>query len=141
MKFNSPLFLLFTFAFSLFAVVGCATVTETRYGAVHPVVEVENGRCKFAGEYVKPAEVPKLLEKRGIAKDRVIHVRVDELDDLAPHRQFLAFLALNGYTRAILVTERHAESRALDGKESRERRGAANGGGAKPKIRYKKANE
>ena len=143
MRFNRPFFFLLAFSFFLSAVVGCVTTTETRYGVAHPVVKIVDGRCMFEDEYVSPAEVPKLLEKHGIAKDRVIHILVDEIDDLAPHRQFLAYLAMHGYKRPILITERRAESRALSEKESRERRAATgqSGKNAKPKIRYKKAYE
>lgn len=79
--------------------------------AKHPSIEV-----KTNGFYVneRPASAKAILDSlkdMDIPGSRVIHIRVDgDVVDLGPARMLMAYLAQNGYTRPVLVTERHAES-------------------------------
>jgi len=90
---------------------GCVTDRTLELDFKHPSIEV-----KPNGFYVneRPASAKAILDSlkdMDIPGSRVIHIRVDgDVVDLGPARMLMAYLAQNGYTRPVLVTERHAES-------------------------------
>ena len=90
---------------------GCTTQRTLELDAQHPSILVSMQGVLFGNRYVKPAEVPEILEDYDIPHDRVIHILLDnDVKDLRPARFLMACLAKSGYTRPVLVTKRHAES-------------------------------
>lgn len=124
---------------------GCATEHRTlELDAQHPAVRVSAQGVLFGDRYVKPTEVAEILEDYDIPRDRTIHIRLDpDVKDLKPARFLMACLARAGYTRSVLVTERHAE--ALNLGKSKKKPATAASSAAKPAarrvIRYKRASE
>ena len=127
------------------AVAGCASHRAVQLDAHNPAVRYSNSGVYFGGDRVEPHEVPRILEEYDIPHDRVIHIRLDpDVRDLRGARALMAHIARGGYTRPVLVTERHAESVNVGKKKPQPK--AASGGATKPrqspgKIRYKKARE
>ena len=97
----------------------------------------------FGDELAQPQEVPEILEDYDVPHDRVIHIRLDpDVKDLRPATAVRVGLARAGYTRSILVTERHAESINLGKPKKTSVSGAVPA--ARPAqrvIRYKQASE
>ena len=95
---------------------GCKTVKEVEFDARHPSIEItDKGGLKFGGQNVEAKEVPDILEAYDVPHDRTIHIRLSpEYTDLRGARIFMGLLAKRGYTRSVLVYERHAESSAHD---------------------------
>ena len=124
---------------------GCSTQHRTiELDSQHPAVRMSVQGVLFGDRYVKPTEVAKILDDYDIPHDRVIHIRLDpDVKDLKPARFLMACLARAGYTRAIFVTERHAE--ALNLGKSKKKSATAASSAAKPAarrvIRYKRASE
>ena len=124
---------------------GCASHRAVQLDAQNPAVRYSNSGVYFGGDRVEPHEVPRILEAYDVPHDRVIHIRLDpDVRDLRGARALMAHIARGGYTRPVLVTERHAESVNLGKKKPQPNPPSA--GGAKPrqppgKIRYKKARE
>ena len=124
---------------------GCASHRVVQLDAQNPAVRYSNSGVYFGGDRVEPHEVPRILEDYDVPHDRVIHIRLDpDVRDLRGARALMAHIARGGYTRPVLVTERHAESVNLGKKKPQPM--SSSGGGAKPrkspgKIRYKKARE
>ena len=124
---------------------GCATRRVVQLDAQNPSVRCAVGGIYFGDDRVDAREVPGILEDYDIPHDRVIHIRLDpDVKDLREARLLMVTLARNGYTRPVLVTERHAES--LNTGKKKPRQNPSSAGGAKPrqapgKIRYKKAVE
>ena len=124
---------------------GCATERRTlELDAQHPAVRVSVQGVLFGDRYVKPTEVAEILEDYDIPHDRTIHIRLDpDVKDLKPARFLMACLSRAGYTRPVLVTERHAE--ALNLGKSKKKTATAASSAAKPTarrvIRYKRASE
>lgn len=127
----------------MFLISGCVTVRDVEYGPDHPILQYDSYGLKFDGERVKPSEVPDLLEDYAIPHDATIHIAVsaDAQYNLKPIRMFMGYLAKMGYTRSVLVTDRHGDSELV----KRPPQGASVRGGSaassKPQIRYKGANE
>lgn len=93
---------------------GCASHPPIALDAQNPSVMVTNHGIKIDRNLVKPQEVLWALEDNYIPKTRTIHILLDpDVRDMRPARQFMYYLRANGYTRAILVTKRHSESRAV----------------------------
>lgn len=124
---------------------GCATRRVVQLDAKNPSIRYSNHGVYFGGDRVEPHEVPRILEDYDVPHDRVIHIRLDpDVRDLRGARALMAHIAHGGYTRPVLVTERHAESVNLGKKKPQPI--SSSSGGAKPrkasgKIRYKKARE
>ena len=118
---------------------GCATHRSIELDAQHPAVRVTTREVLFADRPVSPHEVAAILEDHDVPHDRVIHILLDpDVKDLRPARFLMATLAKAGYTRPVLVTKRHAESRNL----GKVRRSVLRQAPAPRKsIRYRKANE
>lgn len=91
---------------------GCTT-TVYRVDAHHPAVGITPYGVEFGDRRVRAHEVPAILAKHGVPHDRTIHIHVDSrVRDLSEAKFLMACLAKNGYTRPVLVTDRHAEARA-----------------------------
>lgn len=97
------------------ALAGCVTTAELELDAKHPSIEVKEHGFYVNGQPATPKMILNTLERMDVPKDRVIHIRIDgNVTDLSPARMLMAYLAQNGYTRPVLVTERHAESEAKE---------------------------
>ena len=80
----------------------------------HPVVTVAPEGVYFADRRVRPQDVPRILDDYGVPRSQTIHIRVDPRLRHSPEPNFLmACLAKNGYTRPILVSDRHAVSETI----------------------------
>lgn len=125
---------------------GCATQRTLELDAQNPAVRVSTQGVLFGDRYVKPTQVPEILSDYGVPHDRVIHILLDpDVRDLRPARFLMGVLGRAGYTRPVLVTERHAESFVA---EKKPKKASVTSGGSRrpppprPKtIRYKRANE
>ena len=129
----------------VFAVSGCATHREIQLDSQNPTIRYSSRGIFFGEDRVDFREVPEILEDYDIPHDRVIHIRLDhDVKDLREARALMANLAKNGYTRSVLVTERHAESVNM-GKKKPQANSLSGSGAKQPrppaKIRYKKAGE
>ena len=94
---------------ALFA--GCVTARTLELDAKHPSIEVKTNGFYVNGEPASAKTILESLQDLEVPVTRVIHIRVDnDVTDLKPARMLMAYLAKNGYTRPVLVTERHAES-------------------------------
>ena len=126
------------------AVAGCAS-ESIEMDSRHPALRYSESGVYFGNRRVAAEDVPLMLERRGVPRDSVIHIRLEPgTKDLRGARQLMAYVAKAGYTRPVLVTERHAESVAT-GKKPRAK--ASRDSGAKQpapvrgKVRYKRATE
>lgn len=94
---------------TLFA--GCVTDRMLELDAKHPSIEVKTTGFYVNGQPASARYILESLQDLEVPVTRVIHIRVDnDVTDLKPARMLMAYLAQNGYTRPVLVTERHAES-------------------------------
>lgn len=100
---------------SLLSFSGCSSLPDSiELDARRPVLRISGSSVSFAGRLVSFNKVPRLLKSYDVPYDRPIHILADgDLHDLRPARQLMAVLCKAGYTRPVLVTERHAESRAI----------------------------
>lgn len=99
----------------LAATLGCVTTAELELDAKHPSIEVKENGFYVNDQPASARMILNTLERMDIPKDRVIHIRINgSVTDLQPARMLMAYLAKNGYTRPVLVTERHAESEAKE---------------------------
>ena len=90
---------------------GCASHRVVQLDAQNPAVRCAMSGVYFGNDRVEISDVPEILEDYDIPHDRVIHIRLDpDVKDLREARALMVSLARNGYTRPVLVTERHAES-------------------------------
>jgi len=91
---------------------GCSTTRTIELDAKNPALEVKTDGIYFEKERVEIKNVPGMLEDAGIPKDQTIHILVDGnvLKDLSEARTLMGYLAMEGYTRPVLVTKRHADS-------------------------------
>ena len=93
------------------AAVGCTSRRVVELDAQNPAVRCSISGIYFGGDRVEVGDVPGILESYDIPHDRVIHIRLEPgVCDLREARMLMMNLARNGYTRPVLVTERHAES-------------------------------
>lgn len=92
---------------------GCAHETYL-VDSKHPEVEyTEDGSLKWHGRFIEPGELPRLLEKSGVAHTSQIDIRVPKgMRSLREPRLLLFILRRAGYTRGVLVTEKKAYSRS-----------------------------
>ena len=124
-------------------VCGCATRQEVTFDAQNPAVRVSRLGILFGDTFVKPEEVPGILDDYDVPKTRTIHIRLDpDVHNLGPARTLMGYLGRAGYMNPVLVTERHAESVNLG--KSKKAATAKPPSPSKPKprkIRYKRANE
>ena len=92
---------------------GCAHETYL-VDSKHPEVEyTEDGSFKWHGRFIEPEELPRLLEKSGVAHTSQIDIRVPKgMRSLREPRLLLFILRRAGYTRGVLVTEKKAYSRS-----------------------------
>ena len=100
---------------------GCASeryVTDAR----HPEVAIdEMGRLTFRNSPVSPEELPEVLRKSGYTRHDTINIHVPaEIDDFRVARRTVGILTRNGFTRAILVSDRKSSSQV--GRTAEERR-------------------
>lgn len=122
---------------------GCASgPTEIGLDAARPSIRYSANGFLVGDKYVNPRRVPKLLEEFEVPHDRVIHILIDEgaERDLKPARAFMGLLAHHGYTRSVLVTRKHADSRVLSAEERTPRPSGA-APASRPRIRYKRADD
>ena len=118
---------------------GCATRRIVELDAQHTAIRVTSAGVLFGDDRVQPEEVPERLLDYGIPSDRVIHIRIDnDVRDLRQSRTLMNCLAKAGYTRPVLVTQRHGDSFATGKKAAKS---AAPSTSGNTKIRYKKAQE
>lgn len=125
----------------MFLVSGCTTVREVQYGVDHPILALDENELRFNGNPVRPQDVPDLLEEYQIPRDAVIHIGISPAvqRNLKPVRTFMAFLAMRGYRRSVLVTDMHGESAVVD-RTARGGSAAVQNANLK-KVRYRGANE
>lgn len=94
---------------------GCASHPPIALDAQNPSVTITDHGVKIGRNLVKPQEVLWALEDNYIPKTRTIHILLDpDVRDMDFARKFMYYLRANGYTRAILVTKRHSESRVAE---------------------------
>lgn len=119
---------------------GCTSTPSIQLDMREPSISYSDFGIKIGETPVNAVEVVNVLRENDIPTDRVIHIRVaPETQDLNGARTLMGILARGGYTRPVLVTERHSESYATGKKKKPEMTKKAS---AKPKkIRYKKASE
>ena len=90
---------------------GCVSRRTVVLDAKNPAVRVSMNGVLFGDTFVKPQEVPEILDDHGVPRDRVIHILLDgDVRNLKEARFLMACLGRAGYTRPVLVTKRHAES-------------------------------
>jgi hypothetical protein len=124
---------------AILACCGCVSRRTVQLDAKNPAVRVSPNGVLFGDTYVKPHEVPEILDDCGVPRDRVIHILLDaNVRNLAEARYLIGCLGRAGYTRPILVTKRHAEAVNL-GKKAKTSPAAGSSGSKK--IRYKRSNE
>ena len=109
---NSLLSIVLGTVLYMFLVSGCTTVRDVTYGVDNPILELSSLGLKFDGKFVRPEDVPDLLEEYQIPHDAVIHIGItpEVQRELKPVRVFMGYLAKNGYRRSVLVTDMHGES-------------------------------
>lgn len=123
------------FAMAMTMAVGCTHETYL-VDSKHPEVEyTEAGELKWHRRFIRPEELPKLLEMSGVDRKAQIDIRVPEhIRSLKGPRHLLFILRRAGYTRGVLVTEKRAYSKASEPPPKPQRR-------AQPvqqrRIRYK----
>ena len=82
----------------------------------HPIISVTRSGIKFKDRFVTPEESVRLLEKNGVAKDRTLHVLVEEGFD--NHRILWVYkhnyLDRAGYTKSVWIHERRGVSGSPD---------------------------
>ena len=94
---------------------GCASHPPIALDAQNPSVTITDHGVKIGRNLVKPQEVLWALEDNYIPKTRTVHILLDpDVRDMDFARKFMYYLRANGYTRAILVTKRHSESRVAE---------------------------
>ena len=102
---------------------GCVTESSLELDSRHPSIEVKERGFYVDNKLTKPAEILEALDDMEIPKDHVIYIRVnpDTIDDLKAARSFMGVLALKGYRRSVLVTERHADSESKYSREHQQK--------------------
>ena len=106
---------------------GCASRPPIVLDPENPSVSVSTLGVKIGNELVRPEDVVEALDDNDIPKTRVVHILLEpDVKDMREARQLMAYLCMNGYTRPVLVTKRHAESRVVEhqGASSPARKGA-----------------
>lgn len=106
---------------------GCASRPPIVLDPENPSVSVSTLGVKIGNELVRPEDVVEALDDNDIPKTRVVHILLEpDVKDMREARQLMAYLCMNGYTRPVLVTKRHAESRVVEhqGGSSPARKGA-----------------
>ena len=104
---------------------GCASRPPLEFDAENPAVRVSNQGFLFGDRYVRMEEIPEILEDYDIPRDRVIHIRLDaDVKNLRPARNLMARLGRAGYTRPILVTQRHSAAFVPEKKPPEKKKGA-----------------
>ena len=113
---NSLLSIVLGTVLYMFLVSGCTTVRDVSYGVDNPILELSSLGLKFDGRFVKPEEVPDLLEEYQIPHDAVIHIGItpEVQRELRQVRVFMGYLAKKGYRRSVLVTDMHGESSVVN---------------------------
>ena len=113
---NSLLSIVLGTVLYMFLVSGCTTVRDVSYGVDNPILELSSLGLKFDGRFVKPEEVPDLLEEYQIPHDAVIHIGItsEVQHELRQVRVFMGYLAKKGYRRSVLVTDMHGESSVVN---------------------------
>ena len=124
---------------------GCSTRRSVLLDSHNPDIRCALNGIYFGDDHVEIRQVIEILNDYDVPHDRVIHIRLDpDVKDLREARALMVSLARNGYSRPVLVTERHAES-VNTGKKKRQEDSFSGGreGASRPpaKIRYKKAAE
>lgn len=101
---------------SLLSFSGCSSLPDSiELDSRHPVLSISGSSVKFADRLVSFNKVPRLLKSYDVPYDRPIHILAEgDLHDLRPARQLMAVLCKAGYTRPVLVRERHTESMTVE---------------------------
>lgn len=121
---------------------GCLTRRTIELDARNPAVRVSLQGVLFGDTFVKPSEVPGILDDYDVPRDRVIHILLDgDVKNLTEARFLMGMLAKAGYTRSVLVTQRHSESINLGRKKKSDAVSAPVRSSAPRKIRYKRSSE
>lgn len=94
---------------------GCATSSGTKYinlDASDPSIVITSRGVKLNDKYVDPKKIPAVLEEFEVPKDRVICMRIDDINDFdgGVARGMKQLLARHGWSRSAIVTKEHAES-------------------------------
>ena len=126
---------------------GCASRPALVLDSEDPSVSVSALGIKIGNNLVRPQDVVEALKDNDIPKTRVVHILLEpEVRDMREARNLMAYLCMNGYTRPVLVTRRHSESRVVEKTQAAPTRAttgtAPSRAVARPRqIRYKSANE
>jgi len=99
-------------------VCGCVSAPSERLKSTvaHPIVSITRFGIKFQDRLVTPEESVKLLERNGVAKDRTLHVLVEDgFDDqrilwVYKHN----YLDRAGYTKSVWIHGRRGVSGGAD---------------------------
>lgn len=117
---------------------GCTSTRAVQLDMRDPSIRYSDRGITMNDQTVQPVEVVEILRDNDIPTDRVIHIRIaPDTRDLGGARTLMGILAKGGYTRPVLVTERHSESFNL-GKQKKP--DLPQPTPAPKKIRYKKAH-
>ena len=118
---------------------GACRSTELTMDRNHPILEIDSFGVKLAGEYVEPKAVPKLLEKRGIPKEQVLHIKINRFDHLRDTVAFRGLLAKAGYKKSVVVTGEIAES--WTGENAKHESQRFQSTPKRPRVRMRRADE
>ena len=92
---------------------GCAT-QNVDVSNSSTELHLYNDCVRFKNKSVTPADVVDILRGENIPRTRTIHILVDSsVRDLSYGKKLLSCLTKAGYTRAILVTQKHSSSAAV----------------------------
>lgn len=121
---------------------GCVTRTVRDLDASNPELLIRADGVYMGAEKIAADEIVEALEDAEIPKTQAIHIKVEgSLRDLRAPSALMALLARGGYTRSVLVTERHSESIATGKKTSPRVADRKHSSQGRKPIRYKSAGD
>lgn len=89
---------------------GCAHEKYYSDGKTPEITITVDRRILYHNRAVTLGDLPGELAKSGFPKDRTLPIRMQDLRDLRAANDVLVYLRIKGWTRAVITTERHAES-------------------------------
>lgn len=98
-------------ALAMFA--GCAHEQYYSDGKTPEITITEDRHIFYHNRMVTLGDLPHELEKSAYPKDRTLPIRMKNLHDLRAANDVLVYLRIKGWTRAVLVTEKHATSEVV----------------------------